>query len=79
MEEFCEVIDPHANFTEAMGRESDRLIDQRENPPTDAREAESWPSLRSTGLCRPRTGPRPFGTVRRSYGPRAERQRTRSP
>ena len=34
----CGVFDLHANFTEAMARQSDGLISYRTNPPTDARE-----------------------------------------
>lgn len=35
----CGVFDLHANFTEAMARQSDGLISCRTNPPTDAKEA----------------------------------------
>jgi microcystin degradation protein MlrC len=35
----CGVMHPHANFTEAMARQSDGLIAYRENPHADAREA----------------------------------------
>jgi microcystin degradation protein MlrC len=35
----CGVVDLHANFTEAMARQSDGLIAYRENPHTDAKEA----------------------------------------
>jgi microcystin degradation protein MlrC len=35
----CGVMELHANFTEAMARQSDGLIAYRENPHTDAREA----------------------------------------
>ena len=35
----CGVFDLHANFTEAMARQSDGLISYRTNPPTDAKEA----------------------------------------
>jgi microcystin degradation protein MlrC len=37
----CGVMDPHANFTEAMARQSDGLIAFRENSPRDTREAVS--------------------------------------
>lgn len=35
----CGVMDPRANFTEAMGRQSDGLIAHREHPPRDTRDA----------------------------------------
>jgi microcystin degradation protein MlrC len=35
----CGVMDPHANFTEAMARQSDGLVAYRESPHADAREA----------------------------------------
>jgi microcystin degradation protein MlrC len=35
----CSVMDLHANFTDAMARQSDGLIAYRENPHADAREA----------------------------------------
>jgi microcystin degradation protein MlrC len=35
----CGVLDPRANFTEAMARQSDGLIAHRENPPVDAKRA----------------------------------------
>lgn len=35
----CGVMDPLANFTEAMGRQSDGLIAHRGSPPSDSREA----------------------------------------
>lgn len=46
----CGVMDPHANFTEAMRRQSDGLIAHRENPPTDANEATSDAALLLDGL-----------------------------
>ncbi len=46
----CGVMDPHANFTEAMARQCDGLIACRENPPTDAREAASLAALLLDGL-----------------------------
>lgn len=35
----CGVLDPNANFTEAMARQSDGFIAYRENPPTDVEDA----------------------------------------
>lgn len=46
----CGVMDPHANFTEAMARQSDGLIAYRENPPADAREAARDAALLLDGL-----------------------------
>lgn len=48
----CGVMDPHANFTEAMARQSDGLIAVRENTPTDSREAASLAALILDGLMR---------------------------
>ena len=41
----CGVFDLHANFTEAMARQSDGLIAYREYPPADAKEAASDAAL----------------------------------
>lgn len=41
----CGVVDLHANFTEAMARQSDGLIAYRENPHTDARDTASLAAL----------------------------------
>lgn len=46
----CGLMDPHANFTEAMARQSDGLIACREDPPTDAREAARDAALILDGL-----------------------------
>ncbi len=46
----CGVMDLHANFTEAMARQSDGLIAYRENPHTDAGEAASLAALLLDGL-----------------------------
>jgi microcystin degradation protein MlrC len=46
----CGVMDPRANFTEAMARQSDGLIACRENPPTDMREATRDAALLLDGL-----------------------------
>ena len=41
---------PHANFTEAMARQSDGLISCRTNPPTDAKKAGTDAALILQGL-----------------------------
>lgn len=46
----CGVFDLHANFTEAMARQSDGLISYRTNPPTDAKEAATDAGLLLDGL-----------------------------
>lgn len=46
----CGVFDLHANFTEAMARQSDGLISYRTNPPTDAKEAARDAALILDGL-----------------------------
>lgn len=46
----CGVFDLHANFTEAMARQSDGLISYRTNPPIDAREAATDAALLLDGL-----------------------------
>lgn len=46
----CGVFDLHANFTEAMARQSDGLISYRTNPPTDAKEAAIDAALLLDGL-----------------------------
>ncbi|MGB3634858.1 MAG: M81 family metallopeptidase [Rubrobacteraceae bacterium] len=46
----CGVFDLHANFTEAMARQSDGLISCRTNPPTDARECATEAALLLDGL-----------------------------
>lgn len=46
----CGVLDLHANFTEAMARQSDGLIAYRENPHADAREAAKDAALLLDGL-----------------------------
>lgn len=46
----CGVFDLHANFTEAMARQSDGLISYRTNPPTDAKEAATDAALVLDGL-----------------------------
>src|SRR5215207_1710737 len=46
----CGVFDLHANFTEAMARQSDGLIAYRENPCTDAKEAAADAALLLDGL-----------------------------
>lgn len=48
----CGVMDLHANFTEAMARQSDGLIAYRENPPTDMREAATLAATILDGLMR---------------------------
>lgn len=48
----CGVFDLHANFTEAMARQSDGLISYRTNPPTDAREAATDAALLLDGLMK---------------------------
>lgn len=48
----CGVMDLHANFTEAMARQSDGLIAYRENPPTDTREAATLAATILDGLMR---------------------------
>jgi microcystin degradation protein MlrC len=53
----CGVFDLHANFTEAMARQSDGLISFRSNPCTDAREAARDAALLLDRLMR--TGERP--------------------
>lgn len=46
----CGVMDLHANFTEAMARQSDGLIAYRENPPMDMTEAASLAATILDGL-----------------------------
>lgn len=46
----CGVFDLHANFTEAMARQSDGLISYRTNPLTDAKEAATDAALLLDGL-----------------------------
>ena len=46
----CGVINPHANFTEAMARQSDGLISYRTNPHTDSREAARDAAVLLDGL-----------------------------
>lgn len=46
----CGVMDPRANFTEAMARQSDGLIACRDNPPTDAWEVARDAALLLDGL-----------------------------
>ncbi len=46
----CGVMDLHANFTEAMARQSDGLIAYRENPHTDAKEAARDAAVLLDGL-----------------------------
>lgn len=46
----CGVFDLHANFTEAMARQSDGLISCRTNPPTDTRESATDAALLLDGL-----------------------------
>ena len=46
----CGVMDPHANFTEAMARQCDGLIAYRENPHTDSGDAASLAALLLDGL-----------------------------
>jgi microcystin degradation protein MlrC len=46
----CGVFDLHANFTEAMARQSDGLIAYRENPCTDAKQAATDAALLLDGL-----------------------------
>jgi microcystin degradation protein MlrC len=46
----CGVFDLHANFTEAMARQSDGLIAYRENPRTDAKQAATDAALLLDGL-----------------------------
>jgi microcystin degradation protein MlrC len=46
----CGVMDPYANFTDAMARQSDGLIAYRENPSTDAGDAAFLASLLLDGL-----------------------------
>jgi microcystin degradation protein MlrC len=53
----CGVMDSHANFTEAMARQSDGLIAFRENPPTDTREAVSLAGEILDGLMRTENRP----------------------
>lgn len=56
----CGVFDLHANFTEAMARQSDGLIAYRESPHADAREAERHQG----GGVQEVAGPRPAGEAR---------------
>ncbi len=53
----CGVMDPHANFTEAMARQSDGLIAHRENPPTDPREAATLAATILDGLMQTENRP----------------------
>ena len=53
----CGVFDLHANFTEAMARQSDGLIAYRENPCTDAKEAATDAALLLDGLMQMRNRP----------------------
>jgi len=46
----CGVMDLHANFTEAMARQSDGLIAYRENPRTDAKKAATDAAMLLDGL-----------------------------
>lgn len=53
----CGVMDPHANFTEAMARQSDGLAAHRENPPTDARDAATLATDTLDGLMQTENRP----------------------
>ena len=53
----CGVMDPHANFTEAMGRQSDGLIAHRENPPMDTRDASILAATILDGLMQTENRP----------------------
>jgi microcystin degradation protein MlrC len=53
----CGVMDPHANFTEAMARQSDGLIAHRENPPADAAEAALLAAATLDGLMQTENRP----------------------
>lgn len=46
----CGVMDPRANFTEAMGRQSDGLVAHRENPPRDKTDAVGLAAVTLDGL-----------------------------
>ena len=48
----CGVMDQHANFTEAMGRQSDGLIAHRESPSRDGRETAGLAAATLDGLMR---------------------------
>lgn len=53
----CGVMDSHANFTEAMLRQSDGLIAHRENPPTDMRDAATLAATILEGLMKTENRP----------------------
>ena len=53
----CGVFDLHANFTEAMARQSDGLIAYRENPRTDAKQAATDAAILLDGLMQTQDRP----------------------
>lgn len=53
----CGVMDPHANLTDAMLRQSDGLVAHRENPPADTRDAADLVATILDGLMQTESRP----------------------
>ena len=74
----CGVMDLHANFTEAMARQSDGLIAYRESPCTDVKQAARDAALLLDGLMQTEDLPATLGITRQSCACRVARRPTPS-